>query len=142
MNFFLILSVAASTTETFAVTASTYQITFDLPTGTTFNGSISTSETIRVWVSNANGSVVANLGLIDNNFCFSFITHKDCTYYVYFENPLTSPAQVTFSFQTEPDLLNGSPSLLPFSLWPIFVIITVVGCVVLFYLSHRNRNMV
>lgn len=137
---FLALSASAETTETFTVTQTTYQITFNLPAGTAFNGSLSTSSTVRVWVSDPNGTLIANPGLVDSSASFSFVAAKEGNYYVSFENPLANPATVTFTYQTNPDISGGNPSLLPFSIWPIFAVVTVVGCVLIVYLSRRKRR--
>jgi hypothetical protein len=132
------LGVQASTTETFTVTHTTYQITFNLPAGTTFNGSLSTTATVRVWVSNANGSLVTNLGLVDNAASFSFVAAQEGNYHIYFENSLSTSATVTFTYETDPELSGGS-SLLPFWLWPVFVAVTVVGCIAILYLNRQRK---
>lgn len=137
---FFILTAQASTTENFTVTQTTYQITFNLPAGTTFNGSISTTNTVRVWVSDANGSLIANPGLVDSTASFSFVAAKEGNYYVNFENPMSNSASVTFTYQTDPELPSGDSSLLPFWLLPVFIAVTVVGVIVIFYFSRRKRE--
>lgn len=134
----LLLSVQASTTETFTVTHTTYRVTFNLPADTTFNGSLPTTETVRVWVSDANGSLIRNLGLVDSTASFSFVAAQEGNYHVYFENSLYTSAAVTFTYETDPELSDSS-SLLPFWLWPVFVAVTVVGCIVVLYLNHRRK---
>jgi hypothetical protein len=136
---FVALSASATSTETFTIAQNTYQITFDLPAGAIFIGSISTTNTIRVLVNDANGTLLTNLGLVDNHTDFSFVAAKTGDYFVIFENPLSTTAQVTFTYQTDPGLSNSN-SLIPLSLWPVFVIITVVGCILIIYLNRRNRK--
>jgi hypothetical protein len=136
---FLVLSASATSTETFTVTQNTYQITFNLPAGAKFNGSISTTNTIRVLVNDANGTILANPGLVDSHADFGFVAAKAGDYYIIFENPLSAIAQVTFTYQTDPELSNSN-SLIPLSLWPVFVIIAAIGCVLIIYLSRRNRK--
>jgi hypothetical protein len=133
----LLLTAQASTTETFTVTHNTYQITFNLPADATFNGSLSTTATVRVWVSDANGSLVKNLGLVDSTASFSFVVAQEGNYHVYFENSLSTSATVTFTYETDPEL--GGGSLLPFWLWPVFVVVAVAGGIVVIYLSRRRK---
>jgi hypothetical protein len=136
---FLVLTVQAATTETFTVKQSTYQVTFNLPVDTTFNGSVSTTSTVRVWVTDGNGSLITNLGLVDSTANFSFITTKEGNYYVNFENPLSSSASVTFTYQTDPDVTSSSAPILPFWLLPVFIAVTVAGCILIFYFSRRRK---
>ena len=138
---FLMLTAQAAATETFTVTQTTYQITFNLPAGTAFNGSLSTTGTVRVWVSDQNGSLIANPGLVDNTASFNFTAAKEGNYYVYFENPLSSSAAVTFTYQTDPDVTSGTQSILPFWLLPVFVVITIAGCILLFYVIRRRGKI-
>jgi hypothetical protein len=137
---FLILTAQAANTETFTVTKTTYQITFNLPAGTAFNGSLSTTGTVRVWVNDDNGSLIASPGLVDQTASFSFTAAKEGNYYINFENPMSNSASVTFTYQTDPELPSGNQSILPFWLLPVFVVITIVGCVLIFYFSRKRRN--
>jgi hypothetical protein len=137
---FLLLIAQAATTETFTVTKATYQITFNLPAETAFNGSLSTTGTVRVWVNDANGSLIANPGMVDSTASFNFIAAKDGNYYVYFENPLSNSASITFTYQTDPELPSGNQSILPFWLLPVFVVITIVGCVLILYFSRKRKH--
>jgi hypothetical protein len=136
----LMLTAQAATTENFTVKQSTYQVTFNLPADTAFNGSLSTTATVRVWVSGDNGSLITNLGLVDSSASFSFKTAKDGNYYVNFENPLPTTASVTFTYQTDPDVTSGNSTLLPFWLLPVFVTVTIVGCVLIIFLSRRRKH--
>lgn len=137
---FLLLTAQAATTETFTVTRGTYQVTFNLPAGTAFNGSLTTTGTVRVWVNDANGSLIANSGMVDSNASFNFTAAKDGNYIVNFENPMSNSASVTFTYQTDPELPSDSNSILPFWLLPVFVVITIVGCVLIIYLSRRRKH--
>lgn len=137
---FLMLTAQAATTETFTVIKTTYQITFNLPAGTAFNGSLSTTGTVRVWVSDQNGSLIASPGLVDHSASFNFTAAKEGNYYVNFENPMPTSASVTFTYQTDPELPSSNQSILPFWLLPVFVIITVVGVIVIFYFSRRRKH--
>jgi hypothetical protein len=137
---FLLLTAQAATTETFTVTQRTYQITYNLPAETTFNASLSTTATVRVWVSDQNGSIITNLGLVDSTANFSFVATKEGNYYVYFENPLSNTASVTFTYQTDPELPSSNQPLLPFWLLPVFIAITVVGAIMIIYFGRRKRK--
>lgn len=134
------LTAQAATTETFTVTQTTYQVTFNLPAGTAFNGSLSTTGTVRVWVSDPNGSLIANPGLVDHTASFNFTASKEGNYYVNFENPMPTSASVTFTYQTDPELPSGNQSILPFWLLPVFAAITVVGVIVILYFSRKRKH--
>jgi hypothetical protein len=137
---FLLLTAQAATTETFTVTQRTYQITFNLPAGTAFNGSLSTTGTVRVWVNDANGALITNPGLVDKTAIFNFTAAKDGNYYVNFENPLSSTASVTFTYQTDPEIPSNNQPILPFWLLPVFIAITVAGCVLILYFSRKRKH--
>jgi len=129
--------VSAATTETFNVTASTMQYTFDLPQETTFNASLTTTNTIRVWIHDQNGSQIVNLGLVDKEAEFSFITNNAGKYYVNFENNLGNTVKVTFTYQTYPELPNDP--LIPLSYWPIFAAITTaLLCLIIYWIRHKK----
>lgn len=136
----LIPLASATTTSTFTVAASTNQIIIDLPQGTIFNSTITTSGTIRVWASDVNGSLVSNLGLVDNSGKLNFVATKGGIYTINFENNVANSATVTFSYQTDPELSTGNTSVLPITYLPVFIAITVVGCIVIIYLSRKNRK--
>lgn len=139
-SFMLLTVQAAATSETFTVKQTTYQITFNLPAATAFNGSLSTTGTVRVWVSDQNGSLITNLGLVDSAASFNFTAAKEGNYYVNFENPLSSSASVTFTYQTDPELPSGNSTILPFWLLPVFIAITVVGCILIIYFSRKKKQ--
>lgn len=140
VSFMLLTVQAAATSETFTVKQTTYQITFNLPAATAFNGSLSTTGTVRVWVSDQNGSLITNLGLVDSAASFNFTAAKEGNYYVNFENPLSSSASVTFTYQTDPELPSGNSTILPFWLLPVFIAITVVGCILIIYFSRKKKQ--
>jgi hypothetical protein len=131
---------SAATTSTFTITASTKQILLDLPAGTIFNSTIITSGTIRVWASDKNGSLIANLGLIDSSGNLNFVAPNDGIYTFNFENDLANPASVTFTYQTNPDVTGGTTSMLPITYLPIFIAITIVGIAAIIYVTRKNRK--
>jgi hypothetical protein len=128
--------VSASTTETFTVSQATQRYTIELPQGAIFNGSLTTTGTVRVWVNDANGTQLANLGLVDTNGQFSFVATHEGNYYVNFENNLANTVQVTFTYQTNPELETSSA--LPVFLLPIVAIIIASVCIVLVIVIRRK----
>jgi hypothetical protein len=142
----LILSMTAfpayaAITETFTINPpSTTQYTFYLPSGTIFNGSISTSGTLRVWVTNSSGVYIVNLGLVDKASNFGFLAGQDGNYTVYFENDLPNPVQVTFSYDTDPQITSPNSALIPLSYLPLFIAIVVLGSVIILFLVRRKNR--
>jgi hypothetical protein len=134
------VSVASATTTTFTITTSTKQYALDLPAGTIFNATITTTSTIRVWASDANGSIVANLGLVDNSAQLNFVATKGAIYTFSFENSLAESAKVTLAYQTDPELSSDNTSMLPITYLPVFIVVTVVGCILIVYFSRKNRK--
>jgi hypothetical protein len=130
----------AATTTTFTITGSTKQILLDLPTGTIFNSTINTNAAIRVWASDKNGSLVANLGLIDNSAQLNFVAPNSGIYTISFEASVANTASVTFTYQTTPDVTGGNTSVLPITYLPVFIAITIVGIVAIIYFSRKNRK--
>jgi hypothetical protein len=131
---------SAATTTNFTITGSTKQILLDLPAGTVFNSTINTSATIRVWASDKNGSLIANLGLVDNSAQLNFVAPNSGIYTISFESSVAKPASVTFTYQTNPDVTGGNTSILPITYLPIFIAITIVGIVAVIYLSRKNQK--
>lgn len=131
---------SAATTSTFTITGSTKQVYLDLPAGTVFNSTINTSATIRVWASDKNGSLIANLGLIDNSAQLNFVALNSGVYTISFESSIANSASVTFTYQTDPDVTGGNTSTLPITYLPVFIVITIVGIVVIIYISRKNRK--
>jgi hypothetical protein len=137
----LFSTATAATTETFTVTPpSTIQYTFHLPKDTTFNGSISTSGTLRVWVTNSSGAQIVNIGLIGESADFSFVANVGGNYSVNFENDLPKPVQVTFTYDTTPELPNADSSIVPLNYLPFFIAIVVLGSLLIFFLVRRNKK--
>jgi hypothetical protein len=137
------LSAFATTLPTFTLSGSIAQLSIALPSGTTFNGSISTTGTIRFWLSDPNGAQIVNLGLVDKDTTFGFVAQLSGNYTLNFENdlPNSNPVQVTFSYTTNPDISTGNNSTvtpLIYLLSPI--IITIVGSVLIIFLVRRKSR--
>ena len=134
----------ATTVPAFTVSPlSTTQIPIVIPSGTTFNGSISTTGTVRFWVSDPNGIQIVNLGLVDNAAKFSFVSQQNGNYTMNFENdqPDADPVQVTLSFVTNPDISAGNSTGTPLSYFIILIVIAVVGSfVIIFLVRRKNKN--
>ena len=130
-------SALAATIPTFTLTFSSKQIQYSLPQGTVFNGTISATGSLRFWVSAPNGAEIVNLGIIDNNAAFGFVAQQNGTYTLNFENDLPQQIQVTFSYETNPDVFSGRDSAgIPFTYLLIAVIIIAVTGSVLILLSY------
>jgi hypothetical protein len=140
---FTVFSASATTVSTFTVSQSS-QIQFLLPAGTTFNGSISVSSTLRFWVNSPSGYQIVNLGLIDQSEVFGFVAQEDGNYTMNFENglPYANPVQVTFSYTTNPDVTSNDNSTgIPLTYWLAIVLIIIVGVVLIVVLRYRkDRN--
>jgi hypothetical protein len=138
------LSAFATTVPTFNVSPlSTSQLPIFLPTGTIFNGSISTTGTVRFWVNSPTGAQIVNRGLVDNTTEFDFVAEQDGNYTMNFENglPTSDPVQITFSYVTNPDISGGNNSTeTPLLYLLIFITITVVGSVLIIILVHRKNK--
>jgi hypothetical protein len=119
------------------------QIPIELPAGTTFNGTIITSGTIRVWVSAPDGAQVVNLGLINKPAPINFVASIDGNYTINFENdiPGSNPVPVNFSFTTNPDISgeDSSQGISPITITAIAVI-AVVGSVLIFITIRRGER--
>ena len=140
----IILSASATTATfpTFTLSASSTQLHYDLPVGTQFNGSISTTGPVRFFLSAPNGTVIINLGLVDRTTTFSFTARQTGNYTLNFENDLPNSIQVTFSYVTNPDISGGSNSGgVPPIYFPIFIIVTVFGSILIIVIARRkNKN--
>ncbi len=134
---------SASTIPTFTVT-STSRLPIMLPEGTTFNGSISTSGTLRFWINAPNGAQIINLGLIDKSATFNFVAQQEGNYTLNFENDQlgSNPVQVAFSFETNPDISNSGTSAEPSLIYLLIpIIITVIGTIlIVVFMRRKNRN--
>jgi hypothetical protein len=134
------LPAFAATVAPFTLSASASSIQFNLPAGTVFNGSVSTTGTVRVWVNGPNGAQTANLGLVDESATFGFVAQQSGNYTVNFENDLQAPVEVTFSYQTNPEIIDSSPQQLPLDLLAIPIVIAAVGSVVIFIVIRRKSR--
>jgi len=136
------LSASATYIAPFTLSASSGQLRYALPAGTTFNGSIQTTGTIRFWVNAPSGAQIVNIGLVDNTATFGFVAQQDGNYSLNFENTLSDPVQVTFSYTTNPDLSGNSSNPLQVLSNPLItVIIIVIGSLVIIFLVRRkNKN--
>jgi len=128
--------VSASTTETFTVSQATKRYTFELPQGAIFNGSLTTTGPVRVWVNDANGTQLANLGIVESTGQFNFVAENQGNYYVNFENNLANTVEVTFTYQTDPELENSSA--FPVALLPIAAIVIAAVCIILVIVIRRK----
>jgi hypothetical protein len=139
---FMALVVSATTLPAISLSASSAQLPIMLPTGTTFNGSISTTGTVRFWVSAPNGAQIVNLGLIDKNSSFSFVANQNGNYTLNFENDLTNSIQVAFSYTTNPDISvdNNSTGIPPVYL-VISIVIAVLGIILIIFLVRRKNKL-
>lgn len=135
------LFASAATTSTFTLSSSGGRLPVILPTGTTFNGSISTTGTVRFWVTDPNGAQIANLGLIDKTTTFSFVAQLTGNYTMNFENDLPALIQVTFSYVTNPDISSNSSTGTPVFYLMIPIVIAVLGCsLIIYFVRRKNKN--
>jgi hypothetical protein len=136
-------SASAATTSNFTLSSSGVRLPIMLPNGTAFNGSISTTGTVRFWVSDPEGAQIVNLGLIDKDATFGFVAQQTGNYTFNFENDLPPSIQVAFSYVTNPDISGGSSTGTPAVYLLIPVVITVVGCVlIIFFVRNKNKKRV
>ena len=138
---FMALLASATTLPAITLSASSAQLPIILPTGTTFNGSISTTGTVRFWVTAPNGVQIVKLGLIDTTTTFSFVANQNGNYTMNFENGLTNPIQVTFSYVTDPDIpsVNNSTGI-PLVYLLLSIIIAVLGSIlIIFFVRRKNK---
>jgi len=134
------LSALATTYPTFTLSASSNQLQFALPQGTTFNGTISTTGSLRFFVSDPNGREIVNLGIIDKNKTFSFVSLQSGTYLLNFENDLHNTIQVTFSYETNPELQSNSNSTGTSLIYLVIpIIIAVVGSLLIIFVVRRKK---
>ena len=133
------LSASATTIPTFTLLAQSSQLKYTLPAETTFNGSISTTGTIRFWVSDPNGFQIVNLGLIDQEATFSFVAQQAGNYTLNFENDLPNPIQVTFSYETNPDISTDNSTAIPLIYLTIPITISVIGSLLIIVLARRIK---
>jgi hypothetical protein len=133
----------ATTIPSFTLSSSGAQLPIVLPKGTTFNGSISTTGTLRFWVSDPNGIQIVNLGLIDRSASFGFVALQDGNYTLNFENdlPTSNPIQVTFSYTTNPNISGGNSSTgTPLIYLVLSIIIAIVGSILIIFFVRRKAK--
>jgi hypothetical protein len=135
MNVF---SVSGTTVPTFTLSAQTSQLKYTLPAGTTFNGSITTSDTVRFWVSDPDGALIVNLGLVDNEAAFSFVAVQTGNYTLNFENTFPDPIEVSFSYQTNPELPGNDSTPLIYLAIPIAI--AVFGSALMIVSIRQKRK--
>jgi hypothetical protein len=138
---FMALLASATTLPAISLSASSAQLPIMLPAGTIFNGSISTTGTVRFWVSSPNGAQIVNLGLIDKANTFSFVAQQNGNYTLNFENGLTNSIQVKLSYVTDPDISSGNNSTgIPLVYLLLSIVIAVLGSIlIILFVRHKNR---
>lgn len=139
---FMALLASATTLPAITLSASSAQLPIMLPTGTTFNGSISTTGTVRFWVSEPNGAQIVNLGLIDKTTAFSFIAQQNGNYTMNFENDLTNSIQVTFTYVINPDISSSNNSTgIPLVYLITSIIIAILGSILIIFFIRRKSKI-
>jgi uncharacterized lipoprotein YmbA len=135
------VSAFASTVPTFTLSASSNQLQYVLPAGTTFNGTIATTGSVQFWVSAPNYLEIVNLGIIDKTTSFSFVAPQNGTYTLNFENDMSNSIQVTFSYVTNPVIPGSNNSTgISQSYLLITVIIAVLGSLLIIFVLHRKSK--
>jgi hypothetical protein len=137
----MVSSTFATTVPTFTLSSQLSQLTYLLPQGTTFNGSISTTGSVRFFVSAPNETIITNLGIIDKPTTFGFVSQQNGTYTLTFENDLPTSIQVTFSYVTDPEISgsNNSTGIFPIYLL-IVVIVAVIGSFLIIFMMRRKSK--
>jgi hypothetical protein len=134
------LSASAVSIPTFTLSAQSSQLNYALPAGTTFNGSISTTGTIRFWVSDPQGVQIINSRLIDQKAAFGFVAEQVGNYTLNFENDLPTAVQVTFSYETNPEIPTNNSTFISLAYLSIPIAVAVIGSVLIFVLLRRKRK--
>jgi hypothetical protein len=134
------LSASATSIPTFTLSAQSSQLNYALPAETTFNGSISTTGTIRFWVSDPQGVQIVNSRLIDQKAAFGFVTKQVGNYTLNFENDLPTAVQITFSYETSPEIPTNNSTFIPLAYLSIPITVAVIGSVLIFILLRRKRK--
>jgi hypothetical protein len=135
------LSAFATTVPSFTLSASSNQLQYVLPSGTTFNGSVSTTGDVRVWVNSPEAEIV-NLGIIDNTTAFSFVAQQNGTYTVNFENDMSNTIQVTFSYVTNPVIPgSNSSSGVNQTYLAMTAIIAILGSLLIIFFLRRQSKI-
>lgn len=135
--------VFADTTQTFSLSQSTYLLQYVMPAGTVFNGSISTTGSVRFWASDPNMTEIVNLGIVDNSATFSFVAAQNGTYTLNFENDMPNTIQVTFSYISNPTIADANSSNGTFLTYILItIIIAVVGSILIIFLVRRANKQI
>jgi len=136
------LSAFATTVPAFTLSAQSTQLQYVMPQGTTFNGTISTTGSVRFWVNAPNEAKIVDLGIIDKTTTFSFVAHQNGTYTLNFENDMSNSIQVTFSYTTNPQIPDSN-NLTGISLIYLLVtvIIAVFGSLLIIFIIRRKSKI-
>lgn len=133
-------SVFAITEPSFTLSASSNQLEYTMHAGTTFNGSVSTTGTVRFWVTAPNGAQIVDSRLIDKTGSFSFVATQNGTYAMNFEEDMANSIQVTFSYTSNPQIPDTNNS----SVTPIYLLVTaiiaVVGSILIIVIIRRRTK--
>jgi hypothetical protein len=142
LTSFMPFSAFAVTVPSFTLSPSSNQLQqfqYVLPSGTTFNGSVSTTGDVQVWVNSPEAEIV-NLGIIDKTTAFSFVAQQNGTYIVNFENDMSNTIQVTFSYVTNPVIPGSNSSGVNQTYLGITAIIAVLGSLLIIFVLHRKET--
>jgi len=146
LSSFMTLAAFATTVQTFTLPSfSATYLQYLLPQGTAFSGSISTTGSVRFFVSDPNGSQIVNLGIVDKNATFSFHALQSGNYTLNFENELpNSIISVTFSYVANP-AIPGTNSSTGISLGYLLTTIEVIAALAVFlaiFLVRRRQSKI
>jgi len=121
----------------------------NLNQGVRFSGSLSISgganNDINFWITNPHGTVVVNLGRVNNGGLFDFTAQESGAYTLHFDNGFSwfSSKVVTLSFDTSYDIGEVLSSFDPILLIVIGVMIgIIIAGVVGFYYFRRKRTQI
>jgi len=134
-------TVFATTVPTFTLSASSKQLQYVLPQGTTFNGTIATTGSVQFWVNSPNEFEIINLGIIDKTTTFSFVATQNGTYTLNFENDMSNSIQVTLSYVTNPVIPGSSnpTGISPSYLLLITVVVAVLASFLIIFILRRKE---
>ena len=143
----LVFPSQATEVEPFNLSHSTGQLLYVLSVGSIFNGSVSATGSVRVWMNAPNGEQIINLGLIDVPTNFGFVAQQNGTYILNFENDLQNTISVTFNYQTVPELFTGEEDnnsyRLSLSYLIVPILLSIFGSVlILLVMRRKNKIMV
>ena len=133
-------SAFGTTEPTFTLSASANQLQYMMPAGTAFNGSVSTTGAVRVWVNAPNGYKIVDLGIVDKTASFNFVASQNGTYTVNFENDMSNSIQVTFSYANNPAIqaINGSSEINETYIAITIVIVVIIALLLLIFISKHS----